>query len=50
VIAVLAVTLSVLIVIANVALVAFFVLRWDRRAGQPLADRHDQALTSRDAG
>ncbi|HEX8078721.1 MAG TPA: hypothetical protein VF557_00775 [Jatrophihabitans sp.] len=47
-IAVLALALSLLIVIANVAVVAIFVLRRERSAGQPAADRHDHAL--QDAG
>ena len=44
----LALALSLLIVIANVAVVAIFVLRRERGAGQPVADRRDPAL--QDAG
>jgi hypothetical protein len=50
VITLLALALSLLIVVANVAVVAIFVLRWERRAGQPAADRHDRALAQQDAG
>lgn len=46
-IALLVLALSLVIVAANVAVVALFVVRRER-AGQPTADRHDHAL--QDAG
>ncbi|MEO6500982.1 MAG: hypothetical protein ABIQ09_03630 [Jatrophihabitantaceae bacterium] len=46
----LALALSLLIVAANVAAVSIFVLRWDRRAGQQSAGRHDRTLARQDAG